>query len=139
LTAADQVQAIHGKADELTEIDHYFLLLQHDDVMIDWKLKLPPDVIDLKKRSARTIGFWCFNPGLGFRKVLNLNPRCVILTSGTLSPLQSFQQELLVDFPVTIENKHVVRPEQACISIVTHGVRGSELNFSHKHRDDEAA
>lgn len=63
----------------------------------------------------------------------------MILTSGTLSPLQSFKQELLVEFPITIENKHVVRPEQANISILTHGVRGTELNFSHKYREDEAA
>ena len=71
----------------LTEIDHYFLFLQHEDIKIDWKLKLPAHAIDLKKRTARIVGFWCFNPGLGFRKLLNLQPRNVILTSGTLTPL----------------------------------------------------
>jgi hypothetical protein len=24
---------------QLTEIDHYFVLLQHEDIKIDWKLK----------------------------------------------------------------------------------------------------
>ena len=72
---------------EVTEIDHYFVFLQHEEVKIDWKLKLPPHAIDLIKRKARTVGFWCFNPGLGFKKILNLMPRNVILTSGTLSPM----------------------------------------------------
>lgn len=38
----------------------------------------------------KILNFWCFNPGLGFRKLLKLEPRAVILTSGTLSPLKSF-------------------------------------------------
>ena len=45
----------------------------------------------------------------------------------------------MVDFPITIENKHVVKSEQANVSILTHGVHGCEMNFSHKHRDDESA
>ena len=32
-----------------------------------------------------------------------------------------------------------MRPEQANISIITHGIYGTELNFSHKTRDDEKA
>ena len=33
----------------------------------------------------------------------------------------------------------MIKPEQANISIITHGVNGNELNFSHKYRDDETA
>jgi len=68
--------------------------------MIDWKLKLPKEVIEERKRAARTVGFWCFNPGLGFHKIRKLGPRAIILTSGTLNPLETFQQELLMDFPI---------------------------------------
>lgn len=41
-------------------------------------------------RSARSLGFWCFNPGLGFKKIVMLKPRALILTSGTLYPMKSF-------------------------------------------------
>ena len=44
--------------------------------------------------SVRVFGFWCFNAGLGFKKIQSLNPRSVLLTSGTLSPLPSFEAEL---------------------------------------------
>ena len=79
--------------------------------MIDRRMKLPEHVIDAKHRSARCVGFWCFNPGLGFQKLLQLGPRTIILTSGTLAPLRSFEQELMTIFPVKIENKHVIKRE----------------------------
>ena len=44
--------------------------------------------------QTRVLGFWCFNAGIGFREIQGLKPRSIILTSGTLSPLTSFQAEL---------------------------------------------
>ena len=61
----------------------------------------------------------------------------MLLTSGTLSPMESFQQELLMDFPIRIENKHVIKAAQAKISVVPSGVMGTPFNFSHKHRENE--
>jgi hypothetical protein len=46
----------------------------------------------------RVFGFWCFNAGIGFNQLKALNPRSIILTSGTLSPLASFEAELQMDF-----------------------------------------
>jgi hypothetical protein len=51
--------------------------------------------------------------------------------------MSSFQKELMVDFPITIENKHVISKDQAKISILTTSVKGTELIFSHKHRELE--
>ena len=39
--------------------------------------------------------------------------RSILLTSGTLSPLDSFAHELGLDFPVRLENPHVISREQA--------------------------
>ena len=47
-----------------------------------------------KGPSQRIIGFWCFSAGVGFKKIQGLGPRSIILTSGTLSPLPSFEAEL---------------------------------------------
>jgi len=38
----------------------------------------------------RKIGFWCFSASLGIRALTALKPRSLILTSGTLSPMESF-------------------------------------------------
>lgn len=38
--------------------------------------------------------------------------RSVLLTSGTLSPLDSFAHELQLGFKFTLENPHVIAPSQ---------------------------
>lgn len=95
----------------LNEIDDYFMFIKQDDVEFDKKRKYTELEKDNRLRSCRTLGFWCFNPGLGFKKIQSLKPRSLILTSGTLYPMSSFQKELMMDFPITIENKHVIQKD----------------------------
>lgn len=89
--------------------------------------------------TTRVLGFWCFNAGIGFREIQKLNPKSIILTSGTLSPLTSFQQELQVDFKWKLENPHVISPEQVSISILSKGVNGNSFNFKFGNRENEHA
>ena len=46
--------------------------------------------------GARTLSYWCFNPGLTMKDIIEQGVRSLILTSGTLSPLPSFKYELQV-------------------------------------------
>ena len=58
--------------------------------------------------TQRVLGFWCFNAGIGFKQIQKLQPRSIILTSGTLSPLPSFEAELQLEFKQKLENPHVI-------------------------------
>ena len=40
--------------------------------------------------TNRKLGFWCFNAASGMRELKALGPRSILLTSGTLSPMDSF-------------------------------------------------
>jgi hypothetical protein len=60
--------------------------------------------------------------------------RSVILTSGTLSPLDSFSCELHIDFPVQYEGPHVVSKEQVWVGVVSRGCDGVSLNSSYENR-----
>lgn len=44
----------------------------------------------------RKISYWCFSPGLAMKELIDGKIRCVILASGTLSPLSSFASEMLL-------------------------------------------
>jgi len=44
----------------------------------------------MARDTNRKIGFWCFNAGIGMKSIANLKPRSILLTSGTLSPMDSF-------------------------------------------------
>lgn len=45
-------------------------------------------------KASRTLSWWCFNPGIAMQEFAVLGVSSIILTSGTLSPLESFAQEL---------------------------------------------
>jgi regulator of telomere elongation helicase 1 len=86
-------------------------------------------------KAGRVLSYWCFSPGFGknynifilffifgynsllrcftgMRDLVEEGARCLILTSGTLSPLNSFAAELQVPFPVTLENPHIISSSQ---------------------------
>jgi regulator of telomere elongation helicase 1 len=44
--------------------------------------------------QSRSLSYWCFNPGVVMKELVSYGVRSIILTSGTLSPLQSFMNEL---------------------------------------------
>lgn len=45
-------------------------------------------------KASRTLSWWCFHPGIAMEEFAKMNVGSIILTSGTLSPLDSFAQEL---------------------------------------------
>ena len=81
--------------------------------------------------TQRVLGFWCFNAGIGFKQIQKLQPRSIILTSGTLSPLPSFEAELQLEFKQKLENPHVISSDQVYISIIKRSVNDIEFNFSY--------
>ena len=52
------------------------------------------------------------------RQLAAMHVRSVLLTSGTLSPLDSFAHELQLPFRISLENPHVVDPSQVCHSVL---------------------
>ena len=64
--------------------------------------------------AASTLSYWCFAPGLSMRQLQSMQVHSIVLTSGTLSPLDSFAHELQLPFRITLENPHVVDESQVC-------------------------
>lgn len=56
---------------------------------------------------GRILSYWCFNPGVAMQDLTYVGVRCMLLTSGTLSPMESFAHELKLPFPIRLENPHV--------------------------------
>ncbi|EMP37725.1 Fanconi anemia group J protein like protein [Chelonia mydas] len=66
-----------------------------------------------QKTAVHTLNFWCLNPAVAFSD-LSGNVRTIVLTSGTLSPMDSFSSELGVKFTIQLEANHVIRNSQLC-------------------------
>ncbi|XP_010473004.1 PREDICTED: regulator of telomere elongation helicase 1-like [Camelina sativa] len=93
----------------------------------------PTDVI--KGKVSRTLSWWCFSPGITMLDIAKKGVGSIILTSGTLSPMDSLAQELKLDFPVRLENPHVISSNQLWAGVVSTGPSGYVLNSSYRNRD----
>lgn len=71
------------------------------------------------------------NPALVFSQLAN-SARTIVLASGTLSPIHSFQSELGTVFPHKLDANHVVPKENVYIRGVACGPTGVQLkaNFA---------
>ncbi|KAG0608502.1 hypothetical protein M758_8G111000 [Ceratodon purpureus] len=86
-------------------------------------------------KKGRMLSYWCFNPGLAMEEFSKLGVRSIILTSGTLAPLESFAIELNLPFDVRLENPHVIDSSQVWVGVVSSGPSGRPLNSSYRTRD----
>ena len=50
--------------------------------------------------KVRIFAVKCFRPGISFNRIMAEKPRCLILASGTLSPMDILEEELGVPFPL---------------------------------------
>ena len=91
----------------------------------------------LKTKSENTLlHLWCFSPGFSMGRLARLGARSIILTSGTLSPLQATAEEIGLDFPVRLENQHIVTASQVWCGVLGSGPDGTTLNSSYNTRND---
>ena len=77
------------------------------------------------------------------KSLLRSGVRNLILTSGTLSPIDEYTQNLgLKSFegrpPVELINEHVVSPDQVFATCVTKGINGTELKNVFSNRENTA-
>jgi regulator of telomere elongation helicase 1 len=86
--------------------------------------------------SGRIVSFWCFAPAEAMRELANLNVRSILVTSGTLSPLDSYAMELDLPFPHRLENPHIIPEDQIHVRVVAKGVSGKQLCSSYERRQD---
>ncbi|KAF7270391.1 hypothetical protein GWI33_016625 [Rhynchophorus ferrugineus] len=86
--------------------------------------------------KGRILSFWCFSPRFGMELILRNNIKALILTSGTLAPLKPFISELELDVSVSLENPHIVSPNQICVNVLSKGPDGVALNCNFQNRDN---
>ncbi|WCJ44724.1 hypothetical protein M5689_025378 [Euphorbia peplus] len=108
----------------------------------DYQLALRRRIKRDKKNPSgnwvQTLSLWCLNPAVAFRDIADLS-LSVILTSGTLSPMNSFSSELGVQFGTSLEAPHVIDIEsQVWASVISTGPDNYPLNASYKTADEYA-
>lgn len=83
------------------------------------------------------LSLWCFYPGLAMKSLMATGIRSLVVTSGTLSPLDSFAYELGIPFPIRLENPHVIPTSQIWVGVLSTSVDGETLNSAYSNRSSE--
>ncbi|KFP84246.1 Fanconi anemia group J protein, partial [Acanthisitta chloris] len=124
--------------------DDYRVALQQT---YTWMNENQPDDLDASpfftrpkhKKSSRhktlvhMLSFWCLNPAVAFSDLNEV--RTIVLTSGTLSPMDSFSSELGVKFSIQLEANHVIRKSQVWVGTVGVGPNGRKLCATFQHTE----
>lgn len=66
------------------------------------------------RTMVTTLCFWCFNSAIAFDAMAK-QARSVVLTSGTLAPLNTFSSELGAQFHHKVEANHVIDASQVWV------------------------
>ncbi|GAB2300458.1 hypothetical protein Dimus_034500 [Dionaea muscipula] len=87
---------------------------------------------------THTLSLWCLHPAVIFRDIADQS-LSVILTSGTLAPMNSFSSELGIQFGTHLEASHVIDADsQVWAAVISNGLGGYPLNASYKTADSYA-
>lgn len=78
---------------------------------------LDKNIESVAPQFVTKLSYWCFSPGLAMEEFVRSGVYSIILTSGTLSPLNSFSSELRIPFPITLQNPHVIEKEQISVQV----------------------
>ena len=69
------------------------------------------------------------------QELRKLGVRSIIMTSGTLSPMNAFRDDLNIPIAVQLENPHVISRSQIYVGALAVGPTGKQLNSSYNVRD----
>eukprot|EP00760_Papus_ankaliazontas_P033482 PhM_4_TR6351/c0_g1_i2/m.37461/K11136/RTEL1; regulator of telomere elongation helicase 1 len=86
-------------------------------------------------REHRLLSLWCCDASVCMRRV-GEKAFGVIVTSGTLSPIESFTAELGLVFPVVLQGPHVISAAQVTASVCCASPTGVPLNSSFQNRNN---
>ncbi|XP_055305826.1 regulator of telomere elongation helicase 1 homolog isoform X2 [Sitodiplosis mosellana] len=78
--------------------------------------------------------FICLSPAIGMHSLLAQNLHSLIMTSGTLAPLEPFAKELEIEIPIQLEiPSHIIDQEQVFARILSRGVDIGPFDSIKKH------
>uniref|UniRef100_A0A1I8IUR6 Regulator of telomere elongation helicase 1 homolog n=1 Tax=Macrostomum lignano TaxID=282301 RepID=A0A1I8IUR6_9PLAT len=86
-------------------------------------------------KPYRLLSYWCFSPAKAMLDLAAHGVRSIILTSGTLYPMEALRQDLQLPFPIELSNPHVIDRDQIITAVVPRGPNSVRLSSGYENRD----
>ena len=95
------------------------------------------DLIKQKNsKKCRIFKIFCFDASICFYEIIKNTPHCLILTSGTLSPINYLEKQLKIDFYIKLFNNHYIKEDQIKFDIIKK-INNQPFIFDFKNRTTE--
>ncbi len=121
----------------LDKVARFIALLvkaDRDGTIRKMRLHLAPHRPGPGPPSGFILNVWSMAPDLGVESLFADGLRTMVLTSGTLSPLDALASELGRRFPVRLENVHVIPDSSLWAGVVSRGPQGALLSSAFANR-----
>uniref|UniRef100_A0A5K3EF13 Helicase ATP-binding domain-containing protein n=2 Tax=Mesocestoides corti TaxID=53468 RepID=A0A5K3EF13_MESCO len=126
----DEMRRIQDYRAVLTEVSdiqrHHVLPTEDSNSAGKWLSRRTSAKVRLVESKTLSLNFWCLNPAVCMANIAS-TVHCLILASGTLSPLDAMAAELNLEFPVRLEASHVVPLDRVFAASVSRGPLGNRL------------
>lgn len=87
-----------------------------------------------EKSWTHTLSFWCLNPAVAMSDIKE-KTHSVIVASGTLWPMDSFESELDTPFPLKLQTGHVVQSDAVWVGSLSNGPTNHQLTATFKNTE----
>jgi len=91
-----------------SNIEDYKVYISEESTSNKGSSKYTNTLDNTNKQKKRVINFWCFCSGVALQELASLGVRSILLTSGTLSPMEAMKDDLRLPFPIELQNPHVI-------------------------------
>eukprot|EP00117_Sycon_ciliatum_P014492 scpid19663/ scgid14733/ Regulator of telomere elongation helicase 1 len=132
-TAAEDTLVGHTQSNTIRDLSHFYKVHIANDKKAP-KAKTGLWSSGNASRQGRVLSYWCFSPGRAMCEMVRHGIHSLIMTSGTLSPLESFSSEMHVQFDVQLQNPHVIDGGQIFVGVLSTGPGGKCLRSSFDRR-----
>ncbi|CCW59750.1 unnamed protein product [Phytomonas sp. EM1] len=118
-------------ASGLPRVQHFLETIFASDHGESTRFVIQPETREASSR--RVLGYWKLDNAA---ELLDLSRRfhALLLTSGTLSPMEHFAAEMGIPFPVRLQGPHVIQPGQLWSGVLCRAPAGGVLNGSYAFR-----
>ena len=81
----------------------------------------------------------CLNPGICIEEILSEKPHNILLTSGTLTPFESYESDFGIPFDVKFNCDHIINKDKQIWAGIVSGLhQNMKLNFSYANRSNSS-
>lgn len=87
--------------------------------------------------QQRMIGYWCLHSGRIFQQVVQRGRfHSVLVTSGTLTPLEAVCDDLGLHFPIRLQNGHVAPLQNLFLGVMHQDPQGNSMTSAYRLRSE---